>query len=113
MGLGPQPSPETSEGVYHTFAFERFGEVPDTARKIHLLSDRGHDPESVALVRVLVESFVQLRDVAKYPDQLQPQLLATATAKGRVRFVTMFDEFVTAHRQGLSNQPQSRVENHH
>jgi hypothetical protein len=91
-GLGPNPSPETSDGVYRTFAFERFGEVPYTVRAIHLLFACGHYPESIALVRVLLESFVQLRYFAKYPNQLKPHLLAT-TAKGRIRWVTMFDEF--------------------
>ena len=91
-GLGPQPPQETHEGAYRTFAFERFGEVPYTLRAIDVLSVRGHYPESIALVRGLVESFVQLRYFAKYPDRLRQHLLAT-NAKGRVRFVTMFDEF--------------------
>ena len=90
--LGPHPSPETPNGVYRVFAFERFGEVPYTVRSIHLLSARGHYPESVVLVRVLLESFVQLRYFAKYPDRLKPHLLATSM-KGRVPWVAMFNEF--------------------
>ena len=73
-GLGPSPSVESPEGVYRTFAFERFGEAPYTVRAIDLLSVRGHYPESIALVRVLVESFVQLRYFGKFPGQLIPQI---------------------------------------
>ncbi len=90
--LGPPPSVESHEGVYRTFAFERFGEAPYTVRAIDVLSVRGHYPESIALVRVLVESFVQLRYFGKFPDQLKSHLLAT-NVRDRVRWVTMFDEF--------------------
>lgn len=90
--LGPAPPPESPEGEYRTFAFERFGEAPYTVRAIDILSVRGHYPEALALVRVLVESFVQLRYFVKFPDRLVPHMLAKS-AKDRVRWVEMFDEF--------------------
>lgn len=89
--LGPDPDPNTAEGTFRLIAFERYGEVPYTVRAIGLLGARGHYPESITLCRSLVESYVFLRYFAAHPEKLQPHLLAT-NAKGRVKFVEMFDE---------------------
>jgi hypothetical protein len=90
--IGEHPAFETDEDLYRVFALERFGEVPYTIRAVDLLSARGHYPASMALVRGLFESFVQLRYFAKYPDLLRSHLVGTS-ANERVQFKTMFEEF--------------------
>lgn len=90
--LGPQAPADTPDGIYRLFAFERFLEAPYTVRAAALLADRGHYPEAIALLRVLIESFVQLRYFAGNKEPLKDHMLAE-TARNRVPFVAMFDAF--------------------
>lgn len=83
---------KTDIGVFESFAHEHYILAPYTFWCVNDLCRKGHYAEAMVLLRRLLEVFIQLRYFFGHPEQLNPHRIAT-TAKNRVPFITMFDEF--------------------
>ena len=66
--------------------------MPYSFRAVSALAYRGYNPEGYVVLRHILEVFVQLRYFSIHRDLLRPHLEAKS-AKGRVKFKTMFEEF--------------------
>jgi len=74
------------------FVFERYIRLPYTVRATWILVGTGYYAEASVLVRLLLETFVQLRYFTTRREQLIAHLNKKGQ-KGQVQFKTMFDEF--------------------
>jgi len=86
-----EQSPPPPDGVQF-FALERCVQLPYSLRAAWLSARDGYYPESAAIVRSMLEAFVQLRYFFRHPQKLVPHFTAQ-TSKGRIQFRAMFEEF--------------------
>ena len=86
-GNGPDP-----EDWFPYIAWERLVLMPYSFRAFSTLAYRGYNPEGYMVLRHILEAFVQLRYFSVHRNLLRPHLEAKS-AKDRVRFKTMFEEF--------------------
>jgi hypothetical protein len=81
------------------FVFERYVRLPYTVRATWIPVGTGYYAEGSVLVRLLLETFVQLRYFTTRREQLITHLNKKGQ-KGKVQFKTMFDEFAPDYYDG-------------
>lgn len=80
----------TDDGCFQSYAYFQCQQTPFTLLSAYDLWRRASYLEASVLLRHLLEVFVQLRYFQNHPDLCMNHV--TEQPKGRVRFVTMFDE---------------------
>jgi len=90
-----QQEPQPEDGFAY-FASERFMRAPYTLRSLWILAGAGYYFEATAIVRHMLETFVQLRYFAKHREKLVRHM-TSVKSRERVQFKTMFDEFAPSY----------------
>ena len=80
---------EEPEGRFKSWCYYQYVRIPYTFRSAYILVERGHNLESVILLRHIVEVFVQLRYFHRYPEKLKDHV----SGKSRLRFNEIIGEF--------------------
>lgn len=89
---GRTENTDTPRGEFQWYAFHGLTQAPLIARAALCLCQSGHYESAGAIIRSLIEGFVQLRYFHAHPEELAKHISAKSRS-GKVSFTTMMEAF--------------------